>query len=79
MSIYYFHMVYRDETRLDPVGSELPNDAAAIDEARAAAREMVIDRIRYGRRIHDIIFDVVADTGRPVARVPLKSIIRTKF
>jgi hypothetical protein len=50
MGNFYFHLRYGDELVTDTEGANLPDIAAARQEALESAREILADAIRSGRQ-----------------------------
>jgi hypothetical protein len=59
----------------DPDGVDLPDVGAAHAEAIKAARQMVAEMVIKGRPIDGEEFLINDDTGKQVARIPLRSAI----
>ncbi|MDB5572903.1 MAG: hypothetical protein JWR79_60 [Tardiphaga sp.] len=47
MPVYYFNLLIDDVLCADADGKNLPDDAAAVAEARASARELVAEAVRF--------------------------------
>jgi hypothetical protein len=45
--VYYFNLLINDVLCADTDGKNLPDDAAAIAEARASARELIAEALRH--------------------------------
>jgi hypothetical protein len=75
MARYYFHVQSGDTVNPDDEGADLPSFTAAQEEALAAARELLADAIKYGRRDVPICIIIAADDGRELAKVPVKDIL----
>lgn len=73
MPRFFFHVRDGDGLTEDPDGSELPDLAAALAEARAAARELVAERIRAGKGPDGRRFEVSDAAGRTLATVPFRA------
>ena len=76
MQRYYMNIVDTGEVHKDPEGSSHSNDAEAIREATAAAREMVAEHVRFGLEVGIQRINVVDQAGRPVATVRLRDQIK---
>jgi hypothetical protein len=63
-----------DNVVLDHEGCELPDIAAALEEARLCARELAVDRIRSGRSLSNELIEVVRE-GDIVASVSVRDTI----
>jgi hypothetical protein len=76
MRRFYFHIRKGAELLEDQEGMELVNAQAALEEGRAAAREILANRIESGDVIDDEIFEIVDEGGAIIARLPFKSAVR---
>ena len=76
MPRWYLHVHDGKDAILDPEGSELPDVAAAHEEALAAAREMVADGLRGGKNRAGWRFEIFDQDGAPVLMVPFSEAIR---
>lgn len=72
-----FHLNIRDDESviLDHEGAEFPDAAAALEEGRSCARELVIDRLRTGRPVGNQRVEVVRDNGDIVGTVSLRGFL----
>jgi hypothetical protein len=73
---FYFHIVDGETTIMDPDGSELPDLAAARDEALQSARHLLADKIRAGEVLDGQKFEIRDGEGRLLATVPFRDAIR---
>ncbi len=75
MAKYYFHVRSGATVNPDEEGSELPNAAAAKEEALKTVRELLAEAIRFGRQhVPDCI--IIADAhGREIMTVPFKEVL----
>jgi hypothetical protein len=78
MGRFYFQIRKKAELFEDQEGMELPDAEAALEEGRAAAREILANRIVSGDAIDDEIFEIVDEGGASVARLPFKSAVRLR-
>ncbi len=76
MPKYFFHLRNGGILEEDPEGSEFENDLLAKEEAIRAAREILAEKVQSGDIIDGQQFELVADDGRLVAIVPLRSALR---
>jgi hypothetical protein len=76
MPRYYLHFVAGSQRIADRVGSEFPDNKAALEEAYRAAREMVAERVLNGDTIEPESIEVVDEQGTLIDSVPLKSVFR---
>ena len=74
---YFFHL-FNDETCLDDEGKELPNDAAALQEAASCARGMAADSVSKGHLILDHRIEVTCDQGRKLGSVYFGDVVKVK-
>lgn len=77
MRRYFFHL-FNDETSLDPEGRELPNDAAALQEAAKCARAMAADSVSKGHLVLDHRVEVVGDEQRKVGTVYFRDVVKVE-
>ncbi|MBY3447976.1 MULTISPECIES: DUF6894 family protein [Rhizobium] len=75
MPKYFFHVRRHDVFEEDPEGVDLATPELALEEATAAAREIVAERIRMGNRANGDTFEIMAEDGSLVATVPFRSAI----
>jgi uncharacterized protein DUF6894 len=61
MSRFYFHIRFGDQIVIDHEGSDLPDPAAAREEALVSARQILADAIRSGNETIPEAF-VIADS-----------------
>lgn len=78
MPKYYFHMREHDALVEDPDGADLPDIAAAREEALRAAREMVVEMVARGEIIDGQQFVICDDTGKHLDVVPFTSALRLR-
>jgi hypothetical protein len=72
MARFYFHIRRHDHIEPDPEGCDLPDLAAARNEALQSAREILSSAIRGpGPRLFDC-FVIADEAGRELATVSLK-------
>jgi hypothetical protein len=69
MPRYYFHLRSCDSSYDDPEGTECQDDDAALEEARAAARELSADRLKRGLATADANFEVRDSGGAVIGTV----------
>jgi CBS domain-containing protein len=72
-----FHLNIRDGNNvvLDAEGADLPDVAAALDEARQCARELAIDRLRSAHPVNGRLIEVTADDGKIVGKVSIRDVL----
>ncbi|MBB3594802.1 hypothetical protein FHX08_005212 [Rhizobium sp. BK529] len=69
---YFFHIRDGEDLILDQEGSDCASLAAAIEEAKADARELMAERLRSGRELDGQSFEIVDDAGLLAAVVRFK-------
>ena len=71
MPLYYFHLSFGDRTVTDDEGVELPNRAAAREEALAVIRDLSNPEVGGNPRRWASWFLQVADEGGEFLRMPI--------
>jgi hypothetical protein len=66
MPVYHFHLTFGERLTEDAEGATLPNLQAAQKYAQHAARELLAEAIRWGRRAPPDSIVVVDHQGREV-------------
>lgn len=66
--LYYFH-IYNDDITLDPEGTELADDEAAMALAVIEVRGLASETVRNGHFIGFHRIEVVGEDRRPVGKV----------
>jgi hypothetical protein len=74
---YYFHL-FNDVTAMDEEGVDLPDDAAALQRARAYARGMAASSVQEGHLILDHRIDVADERDNKVATVRFEDVVEVK-
>jgi hypothetical protein len=74
---YYFHL-FNDVTAIDEEGVDLPNEAAALHQAKADARHMAAQSVEEGHLILDHHIDVSDERGNKVGTVYFKDVVEIK-
>ena len=77
MRRYFFHL-FNSDTALDEEGEELPNDAAAFQEAITNARVMAAESVRKGHLILDHRIEVTCDDGRTLGNVYFRDVVQVR-
>ena len=75
MRRFYFHLRAGDEITPDEDGMELPDLSAAKGEAALAARELLADAIKGGKRDVPEAFVIADEAGQSLAIVPLATVL----
>lgn len=70
---YYFHIRNHDGFDEDLEGTELPSFEAAREEAIAAAREILAERVLQGDLIDGDVFEITREDGVIIDRIPFRS------
>jgi hypothetical protein len=76
---FYFHLSAGTEITLDEEGTGLPDLSAAKGEAVLAARELLADAIKSGDPDVPEILVIADEAGRPLANVPLATVLPRSF
>jgi len=74
MALFFFNLILARERIEDDEGMDLPDLDAAKEEAKAAAREIVVDWLRSGREIAGEVEIADADS-KPLLRIPFHGTI----
>jgi hypothetical protein len=72
---YFFHL-FNDETALDREGRELHNDADALHQAAAEARNMAADSVAKGHLVLNHRIDVTSENGGKVGTVRFRDVVK---
>jgi hypothetical protein len=72
MARFFLNMLHGGEYVADIEGSDLPDLATAISEARAAAREILAERLRTGQPLGSSIFQICDEAGTVRASLDFK-------
>ncbi|MGB8286354.1 hypothetical protein ELI13_33245 [Rhizobium ruizarguesonis] len=76
MPKYFFHVRRSGAFKEDPEGIDLATPELAFEEATAAAREIMAERIRMGDPANGDTFEIMTEDGSLVATVPFRSAVR---
>jgi hypothetical protein len=76
MPRYYFNYRIGGVLEQDPDGSELPDDESALEEAKAAARELLAAKVLNGDIVDGDVFEITASNGEVVGTLPLRSVLK---
>ena len=74
MRRYFFHL-YNDETSIDEEGTELPNDAVALQKAADQARNMAAHSVLHGHLVLHHRIEVVDGNGQKVGTVHFGNVV----
>jgi hypothetical protein len=69
MPRFYFDAQDRESTSKDLTGSEFPDDEAALVDARAAARQLAAEQLRFNQPLQGRAIIVRDEGGRLLHRV----------
>ncbi len=75
MPKFFFHLREGGKLRRDTEGLELPGKRQAVDEAKAAAYDMIMDRVISRKWIEDDTLEIADEAGNPVCTIPVRSIL----
>lgn len=75
MTRYFLHLVDGDDCICDAEGSELPDIAAAREQALLSAREILAEAIKDGRAHVPRFVVAVSERGNEVAVIDLRDIL----
>ena len=76
MTRYYFHVRNHGVLEEDLEGAEFSSVEAAYDEALKAARKIVAEKVLADDVINGHCFEITAEDGEVVSRVPFRSALR---
>ena len=76
MPRYYFHIRSHDGFIHDPDGSDLPDLAAAREEAERAARDLLANLLKGGKVLDGQVFEITDDAGKVLERLPFRHVLR---
>jgi hypothetical protein len=68
MPLYYFH-IYNDDVTLDPEGTELADEEAAMALATKEARILAAETVRHGHFVGDHRVEVTDEERNPIGYV----------
>lgn len=72
---YHFHIRDSGDLIRDDEGSELPDIAAARQEARASACDLVTEDLRSRLCVQDRQIEIADASGRVLETLPLRSVL----
>lgn len=73
---YYFHVRGPEGLIEDPEGAELASDEIALEEARAAARELMAAKVAKGEVVDGGQFEITSENGQIIDTVVFKSVVK---
>lgn len=74
---FYFHL-YNDFTSIDEEGSELPNEAAALQRGAQLARQMAAESVREGQLTLGHRIEVTDKAGKIVGTVYFRDVVEVR-
>ena len=77
MPRFYFHL-YNDEDTFDREGMELPDEAAAHEQAVRAAKDMASQGVADGRLVLDNRIEVVNERGDTIDTVYFRDVVHVE-
>ena len=77
MPRFYFHL-YNDEDTFDREGMELPDEAAAHEQAVRAAKDMASQGVADGRLVLDNRIEVVNERGDTIVTVYFRDVVHVE-
>jgi hypothetical protein len=77
MARFYFHL-FNDITSIDEEGADLPSETAAMQRAKATAREMAAESVREGHLILSHRIDVGDELGETIATVRFGDVVQVR-
>lgn len=75
MPRYYLNVEYLTSFGRDEEGAEFENPSAAMAEARAVAKELLVESIRCDRALVPKRVDVLDDASREVGTILVRDIV----
>jgi hypothetical protein len=75
MTKFHFHLRAGDELTLDHEGAEFPDYSAALREATFAAREILIEAIKGGKKHVAEAFVIANASGEELGNLPLATLL----
>ena len=76
MPRYYFNYRIGGLLEKDSDGSELPDEQSAVNEAEAAARELLATKVLKGELVDGDEFEITTSEGKVVRTFPLRSVLK---
>ena len=78
MPRYYFNYRIGGLLEKNYDGSELPDEQSAVNEAEAAARELLATKVLKGELVDGDEFEITTSEGKVVRTFPLRSVLKRK-
>lgn len=79
MPLYHFNIHQPDGVAIDYEGTECAGLAEALEEAKASARDVALDRIRQGRSTDEPCVEVQDSTGKTVAALSVAEVLEHPY
>lgn len=76
MPRYFFNYRINGVLEQDPDGTELPNEDSAAEEAEAAAREILANKVLASELVDGDVFEITSEEGKVVRTVALRSALK---
>ena len=76
MPRFFFHIRDGETLIEDPDGSDLPDLAAACEEAAEGARSLLAEKLKAGEVLDGQRFEITSAEGEVLAILPLKDVIK---
>jgi hypothetical protein len=73
---FYFHIRDPDGLIVDEEGSDLPSLEAAQEEARASARDLVIEDLKRGVAVQGRQIEIIGPEGTVIQRLPVLEVVK---
>lgn len=77
MARFYFHL-FNDVTSVDEEGADLPSESAAMQRAKANAREMAAESVRDGHLVLSHRIDVGNELGDTIATIRFGDVVQVR-
>ncbi|HEX3809792.1 MAG TPA: hypothetical protein VHW02_08815 [Rhizomicrobium sp.] len=75
MPQFYFNVRDGSEVFRDPVGSECQSLDDAKADAKIAAREFVVEALRFERPVDGRVIEITDENGKVLAEIPFRDIV----
>src|SRR5436190_18122287 len=75
MTKFHFHLRAGDELTLDHEGAEFPDYSAALREATLAARDILVEAIKGGKKHVAEAFVIANASGEELGNLPLATLL----
>jgi hypothetical protein len=75
VAYFFFHLQFSERLLKDDVGSDFPNLPAAKREARATARDMLVEAIKFKHKMVPDAVVIADSSGRTLHTLPLTAVL----